>query len=158
MSFSLDMQSLRNFDILPYVMQGVNGLQSIPNGRSTIHTILTEIFANALDHGVLKLDSALKNSPEGYMQFYQEKQARLETIEEGNIQIDLTHELKPGGGGKLIIHVMDSGKGFDYGSRNTDLSKNTGYSDRGMGLLAKLCKDVKFIGKGNAIMAVVEWD
>lgn len=158
MRFSLDVQSLRNFDILPYVMQGVNGLQSIPNGRSTIHTILTEIYANALDHGVLKLDSAMKNSPEGYMHFYQEKHARLETIEEGNIQIELSHELKPGGGGKLTIHVVDSGQGFDYSKRNTDLSQNTGYSGRGMGLIEKLCKDVQFLGKGNAVKAVFEWD
>lgn len=158
MRFSLDMQSLRNFDILPFVMQGVNGLQSIPNGRSAVHTILTEIYANALDHGVLKLDSAMKNSPEGYLRFYQEKQARLETMEEGHIQIELTHELKPCGGGKLIIHVVDSGQGFDYNKRNVDMSQNEGYAGRGMELISKLCKEVKFLGKGNAIMAVYEWD
>lgn len=157
MKFGLDMQSLRNFDVLPYVMQGVNGLQSIPGGRSTVHTILTEIFANALDHGVLKLDSAMKNSSEGYMAFYQEKHHRLETFNQGHILIELTHELKPDGGGKLIIHVADSGDGFDYKNRNVNLDGHTGYSGRGLALLSKLCKEVKFLGKGNAIMAVYEW-
>jgi CheY-like chemotaxis protein len=156
--FSLDIQSLRNFDILPYVMQGINGLQSIPNGRSTIHTILTEIYANALDHGILKLDSAMKNSPEGYLQYYQEKQARLETMQEGNIQIMLTHELKPEGGGKLVIHVADSGEGFDYSRMNLNMEQNKGYSGRGMALITRLCKEVKFLGKGNAVMAVYEWN
>ena len=157
MRFSLDMQSLRNFDILPYIMQGINGLQSIPNGRSTVHTILTEIYANALDHGLLNLDSSMKNSPDGYLAFYQEKQRRLDTIVKGNVQIELAHELKPGGGGKLVIHVIDSGKGFDFLKRNTDLSNNAGYSGRGMGLIQKLCTEVRFLGKGNVIMAVYEW-
>jgi two-component system, HptB-dependent secretion and biofilm response regulator len=158
MRFSLDMQSLRNFDILPYIMQGINGLQSIPNGRSVVHTVLTEIYANALDHGLLKLDSSIKSSPDGYMAFYQQKQTRLETINEGNIQIELSHELKPGGGGKLVIHVVDSGEGFDFKNRNTDLSQIKGYSGRGMGLISKLCKEVKFLGKGNVIMVLYEWD
>ena len=69
MRFSLDMQSLRNFDILPYIMQGINGLQSIPGGRSAVHTILAEIYANAVDHGLLKLNSSIKNSPDGYLKF-----------------------------------------------------------------------------------------
>ena len=158
MRFSLDMQSLRNFDILPYIMQGINGLQSIPGGRSAVHTILAEIYANAVDHGLLKLNSSIKNSPDGYLKFYQEKQTRLENINEGNIQIELSHELKPDGGGKLIIHVVDSGEGFNFEKPNFDLSQNTGYSGRGMGLIAKLCKEVKFLGKGNVVMVLYEWD
>jgi CheY-like chemotaxis protein/anti-sigma regulatory factor (Ser/Thr protein kinase) len=157
MRFSLDMQSLRNFDILPFIMQGVNGLQSIPNGRATIHTILTEIYTNAVDHGLLKLDSAMKSSPEGYLEYYQEKQSRLDEILDGNIQIEITHELKTNGGGKLIIYVTDSGDGFDYTRRNLAMSQNKGYSGRGMNLISRLCKEVKFLGKGNAIMAVYEW-
>ena len=158
MRFSLDMQSLRNFDILPYIMQGITGLQSIPNGRSAVHTILSEIYANALDHGLLKLDSSMKNSPDGYLAFYQEKQTRLETMAKGNIQIEVSHELKAGGGGKLVIHMVDSGNGFDFAKRNVDLSQNKSYSGRGMGLITKLCKEVKFLGKGNVIMVLYEWD
>lgn len=158
MQFNVDARCLRNFDLLPYIMQGVNGLQSIPNGRSTIHTILTEIFANALDHGVLGLDSQMKDSPEGYMEFYQEKTKRLDDLNDGQIQIILNHELKANGGGRLTIHVTDSGSGFDYASQNLALENNTGYSGRGLALVKRLCTQVSHLGRGNVIMAVYEWD
>ncbi|MCW9014749.1 MAG: SpoIIE family protein phosphatase [Gammaproteobacteria bacterium] len=157
MQFSLDIDSLRNFDILPYIMQGVNGLQSIPNGRSTVHTILTEIFANALDHGVLGLDSNMKTTPDGYMNFYMEKNQRLETIEEGNIQIILNHETKETGGGRLTIYVCDSGPGFDFSKSQVSMENNEGFSGRGLAMIKHLCTEVKFLGKGNAIMATYEW-
>ena len=158
MQFNVDARCLRNFDLLPYIMQGVNGLQSIPNGRSTIHTILTEVYANALDHGVLGLDSKMKNSPEGYVKFYQEKTRRLDELIDGQIQIILNHELKENGGGKLTIHVIDSGSGFDFSNLNLNLENNRGYSGRGLALVKRLCAEVSHLGKGNAIMAVYEWD
>ena len=158
MQFDLDIDSLRHFDLLPYIMQGVNGLQSIPNSRATIHTILTEIYANALDHGVLRLDSSIKNSPDGYMKFYREKARRLDSYEQGSIQLSLSHELKPEGGGRLTIHVIDSGRGFDFSRLDTRIDDNTGYAGRGIGLISQLCKEVRFLGKGNAMVAVYEWD
>ena len=158
MAFDLDIESLRSFDILPYIMQGVNGLQSIPNGRSTIHTILTEIYANALDHGLLGLDSSIKDSPDGYMKFYQEKTERLESYKDGNIHIKLEHRLKPDGGGHLTIHVTDSGNGFDYNQKSMPIEENDSYSGRGIGLVTQLCSDVKYLGKGNEIVATYEWE
>ena len=159
MQFSLDAESLRKFDLLPYIMQGVNGLQSISHGHSALTTVLTEVYANALDHGLLDLDSSMKSTAEGYMEFYQEKSSRLQNIKEGDIRIELSHEATKSGGGRLTIHVMDSGPGFDYEKiKNIPLNENKGYSGRGLSLINHLCKEVKILGKGNAIMAVYEWD
>jgi len=153
----LDIDSLRHFDILPYLMQGIYGLQSIPNGRATVHTIVTELFSNALDHGVLQLDSALKQTSEGYMRYYAEKSARLESYQEGSIQIELVHEFIDNGG-RLTIHVIDSGNGFDYAQETTHLENNLMISGRGRALLNKLCKSVVYHGKGNAVTAIYEWE
>ncbi len=153
---AMDINSLRHFDVLPYIMQGVYGLQSIPNGRATVHTILTELFSNALDHGVLNLDSKLKQSSEGYMQYYAEKAARLESYDTGSIEIELIHELIQGGG-RLTMHIIDSGKGFDF-TKEESLDENIMLSGRGRALVNKLCKSVKYHGKGNAVTVVYEWD
>ncbi len=158
MQLSLDIQSLRRLDVLPFIMQGVNELQSIPNGRSRVHTILAEILANALDHGILGLDSSMKNTADGYMQYYQEKARRLESYQEGNIRVMLNHELKEEGGGRLTIHVVDSGEGFDFRNVSTAIHDNSGYSGRGIALITQLCKDVKFLEKGNVVKAVYEWN
>lgn len=155
MQFSLDIKSLRQFDVLPFIMQVVNQLQPLESGRTSLHTILTEMFANALDHGVLKLDSSMKNSPEGYMEFYQEKQKRLETLDEGHIEVNLSHELNSNGnGGRLTLTIIDSGEGFDFGQPETDKNE---YSGRGLKLVSSLCTNVQFLGKGNVIMSYYDW-
>ena len=154
LQFSLDIKSLRQFDVLPYIMQAVNQLQPLESGRTSVHTVLTEMFANALDHGVLKLDSSMKNTPQGYMDFYQEKQKRLESMDEGHIQISLRHELDGESGGRLSLHLMDSGDGYDY--KNVDVDKNQ-YSGRGLKLVSSLCTEIKVLGKGNSVMAYYDW-
>jgi signal transduction histidine kinase len=156
LQFDLDIKSLRQFDALPYIMQAVNNLQPLESGRTRLHTILTEMFANALDHGLLKLDSSIKNSPQGYMAFYQEKQRRLEQIDEGSINISLEHTLQHDGlGGRLTLTVIDSGEGYDY--KAMDLGKNKAYSGRGLKLVSSLCTEMKILGKGNVITALYDW-
>ena len=139
----------------PYVMQGINHLQPLECGRTSMHTVLTEMFTNALDHGLLKLDSSMKNTPQGYTAYYQEKQRRLEAIKEGFLQISLEHEIYQEGGGRLSLHVIDSGEGFDY-EPNTVIDSNQLYG-RGLKLVSSLCDEFKIIGKGNAAMAFYEW-
>jgi len=156
MEFSLDIKSLRQFDVLPYIMQGINNLQPLESGRTSVHTVLTELFANALDHGILKLDSSMKSTPKGYMDFYQEKQNRLETLEAGNVQITLRHELsESGNGGRLSLFVIDSGDGFDH--RAEDLTNKNEFSGRGMKLISSLCTEMRILGKGNSVMAYYDW-
>jgi len=151
---SLDIKSLRQFDVLPYIMQAVNQLQPLESGRTSVHTVLTEMFANALDHGVLKLDSSMKDTPQGYMDFYQEKQKRLESMGEGHIQISLRHELDGEAGGRLSLHLMDSGDGYDF--KSVDAQKNQ-FSGRGLKLVSSLCTEMKVLGKGNSVMAYYDW-
>jgi len=153
---SMDIKSLRQFDVLPYLMQVINNLQPLESGRTTVHTVLTELFANALDHGILKLDSSLKNSPQGYMDFYKEKQNRLESFQDGNIQITLRHELTGSGeGGRLSLFMVDSGEGFNH--KAVDLTNKNAYSGRGIQLISSLCTDMEILGKGNSVMAYYDW-
>lgn len=155
MQFSLDIESLRQFDVLPFIMQVVNQLQPIESRRNSLHTILTEMFTNALDHGVLKLDSSMKSTPQGYMEFYQEKQKRLESYVDGNVQINMSHELnQDGNGGRLTLIVNDSGEGFDFKQPNVD---NNNYSGRGLKLVSSLCTEIEFLGNGNSLMVYYDW-
>ncbi|MDH5766098.1 MAG: SpoIIE family protein phosphatase [Gammaproteobacteria bacterium] len=158
LSYELDMESIRNFDVLPYMVQGITGLHTIPNGHSTVFTILSEMYSNALDHGILMLDSSIKNTPGGYIDYYQMKSERLAQQEEGSIKISLNHELKPDGGGRLTIRVDDSGEGYNYEDYNLDnMGGNKNTFGRGLALVNSLCESVKIMGKGNSIEAVYDW-
>ncbi len=156
MQFTIDVAGLSQFDILPYVMQGINQLQPLECGRTSMLTVLSEMFTNALDHGLLRLDSSMKNTPQGYTAYYQEKQRRLDALKEGFLQISLSHELNDKGGGRLILHIIDSGEGFDY-KPASEAETNQLYG-RGLKLISSLCDDFRVIGKGNAAMAYYEWD
>lgn len=86
---------------------------------------------------MLELDSSMKSTPQGYMEFYQEKQNRLETREEGAIQISIEHALNDDeSGGRLTLAIIDSGKGFDYGS--SEIVNKNDYSGRGLKLVSSL--------------------
>ena len=73
---------------------------------------MTELYANALEHGVLLLDSAWKCDAEGFSLYYQERQRRLDALDEGFVSIDLSVKSE-GEAGHLRIGVRDSGPGFD---------------------------------------------
>lgn len=155
LQFTIDIKGLRHFDVLPYIMQGVNQLQPLECGRTSMYTVLTEMFTNALDHGVLKLDSSMKSTPQGYMQYYQEKQKRLESLQDGYLQVSLHHEMNDEGGGRLSMYITDSGEGYDY--QTVMQAEKNMFSGRGLKLITSLCTDIKILGKGNSIMAYYDW-
>ena len=155
--YELDIISLKKIDVLPHIMQYINNLHSIPNGRSTLYTILSEAYNNALDHGLLKLDSSLKDSDAGYLGYYKERNQRLEEMSAGTINIFIMHEVHSVDYGRLIIEVSDTGDGFDYRQCDVDSEKVKKYSGRGITLLKKLCSDVQYYGKGNKVKLVYDW-
>ncbi len=125
--------------------------------RENIFVILSELYNNALDHGVLGLDSKIKTEKDGFTKFLMLRHERLLDLEEdGYINITLEHGSTPDGG-ELLIHVEDSGKGFDYIAMDTDLGSNLGFSGRGYPLLKSLCNDYHHVGAGNIAVATYAW-
>ena len=110
--FELRGESLKRFNPVPYLvqlLQEIHGLR--PNG-GLLHTVLSELYANAPEHGVLGLDSRLKHDAQGFADYYRERSLRLARQDDGFVRIDL--EVEPWArGGRLKIDVRDSGLGFD---------------------------------------------
>ncbi len=159
-SLELHGSGLRTTDPVPLAVAQFQELQHPGTQREVLYTVLSELFSNALDHGVLGLSSASKNSAEGFSSYYAEREKRLSVIDEGYVRIGLAH-LPEGQGGRLTIRVEDSGEGFDYRTvfRNAELnlSDNAGYAGRGIPLLKELCESLRFEGTGNCVEAVYVW-
>jgi len=152
-SVELHGPSLRHVNPVPLAIGQLLEVECLGNHRQPLFTVLAELYSNALDHGVLRLDSALKASAEGFGQYYAEREARLDKLERGFVRIEL-ERLPHGGTGKLLIRVQDSGPGFDH-SRWGDLpDDNLDLCGRGIGLLRSLCESVRFEGSGNHVEAV----
>jgi len=156
LSMELKEDILRYFDPLPLLIQSVSDMQGLRGQRQQLYTIFSELFSNALEHGVLGLDSELKNDANGFARYYTERESRLNELDDGLIKININHYPEENGG-ELVIRFQDSGKGFDYHSSMASLEDNDGYAGRGVQLLSTLCDRVKYDGNGNIVEVVYRW-
>jgi two-component system, HptB-dependent secretion and biofilm response regulator len=154
--FEFSAQVLRSVDLVPLLVNVLMHIQAPYEHRQRIYTVLAEIFNNALEHGVLQLQSSLKKSANGFVEYYALRSQRLAEVEDAYINISLSHRPK-NDGGILTIRVEDSGNGFDYSQHAKDLAENTTLCSRGEALLKKLCKHYEYSGKGNIITADYHW-
>ncbi len=153
--YELKAESLREFDPVPmltHILMQVPGLRAQAAG---INTILGELFANALEHGVLGLDSSLKQNAQGFNLYYQQRQARLQALDQGFIRLRAEHE-PSSRGGVLRLMVQDSGAGFDFLSALSEGSR-PGFYGRGMTLVSSLCQRVEYLGSGNQVLVEFAW-
>jgi len=147
---------LRRADPVPMLINYLQETAGLHEHRQPLFTILTELFVNALDHGVLGLDSGLKEGVDGFTHFFEHREKLLQALEEGFIRIGVRiHPLERGG--FIVIQIEDSGKGFDLNKRNQSTKDNQLFSGRGITLLEGLCESVSYIEPGNKATAVYRW-
>ncbi len=152
----LGASAVRNADPVPALVQALVDLQGLEEHRERVYVVLAELYSNALEYGLLRLDAGMKTSAEGFARYYAERERRLGELLDGWISIDVSHRPHDDGG-RLTVRVEDSGDGFDHANQHADLSTNRGLSGRGMGLVGSLCSEVTYHGRGNCVEAVYQW-
>lgn len=152
----LDADALRGPDPVPGIVQIFDTLQGLAPHRTSLYAVLAELYSNALEHGILQLDSRLKHRHHGFAEYYAERQRRLETLEEGRIVLECRHE-PTGDGGLLELRVTQSGEGFDVAAIGRELAANDGYSGRGIRLIESLCESLEFRDEGRIAIARYRW-
>jgi len=150
-------RQLRTADPVPLVINYVRALVDSDIPCQVLFTILTELYVNALDHGVLGLDSVSKSDLEGFERYFMEREKRLAALEEGRISISLRYLPRPGGG-HILLQVEDSGEGFDYRACTVDRGKENLLHGRGIHLVRQLCRSLCYEGRGNRVVAEYRWD
>jgi len=155
LSLQLRRSSLGSFDPVPFFLQALLSCSELNSHRARIFTLLSELYNNALDHGVLGLDSDLKNGSNGFARYYELRSERLAQLDDGYVTV--TVDLEPTElGGSIAFEIIDTGKGFNVKKTCDSGSKN--YSGRGLPLIHDLCKSVTYNKEGNQVVAVYSWD
>jgi two-component system, HptB-dependent secretion and biofilm response regulator len=154
--FEVKPTSFKDFDPLPFLLNVLTEEPDLRGFSGSLYTILAELYSNALEHGVLGLSGNMKKSPEGFSEYYTLREKLLKEITTGFVQIYFTYSADLDGG-TLTLRVKDSGKGFDYNSLQGRELSVSGYSGRGISLVEKLCKTVRYFGEGNEVEVVFEW-
>ncbi|MCG7983831.1 MAG: SpoIIE family protein phosphatase [Candidatus Thiodiazotropha lotti] len=155
--FTLYGAQLRQADPIPILINSIQETAGLHNHRRPLFTILTELYVNALDHGILKLDSSLKQGENGFTDYFQQREQRLNNLSQGCVRINL-RIYSQDSGGHIIITIEDSGKGFDYSNHIKDSSNDQLYSGRGLLLVESLCKQLHFFEPGNKAEAIYAWE
>jgi signal transduction histidine kinase len=148
---------LRQADPVPILINYIQETAGLHEHRRPLFTILTELYINALDHGVLKMDSKLKQGEEGFTNYFQQREQRLEALNEGKVHIGLRIH-RHANGGYIVITIEDSGPGFDFSSLSQEASNETIYSGRGILLVKSLVKQLHFFAPGNKAEAIYAWE
>ncbi|WP_143269422.1 fused response regulator/phosphatase [Mangrovitalea sediminis] len=139
---------------MPALCSGVMQQLDLPNEpMAKVMTVVTELVSNAIDHGVLRLDSSLKEQESGFLAYAEERESRVrELTEKDRVSLKMAWN-SPEAPGLLLIQVIDSGTGFDMGEEGDDAL--TRVSGRGLQLLRRLCASLEIRSPGNNIIACV---
>jgi len=137
---------------IPALLESLLERRLPKNDQETLYTVLAELYANALDHGVLNLPSALKHSVDGVEQYYAEREQRLETLDNGSISITVSH-FQNKDKRWLEILVEDTGEGFDW-KMTEEQSSDHDFFGRGLLLIRSLCQSMDFRHDGRSIHVV----
>lgn len=158
-SLHIDYTSLAEVDPLSIMVNGLMEFKNLRNHQAEVFAITSELYTNALEHGVLNLDSKLKSEPDGFRRYYELKQQRLHQLASGGINVSFSVRIK-GELGELKISVEDSGEGFDVSRILVNIGKSSrhqGYAGRGLMLVNSLCHTLEFLGSGNRVEATFLW-
>ncbi|MDR6713208.1 CheY-like chemotaxis protein [Pseudomonas hunanensis] len=156
LSYELRGASLKRFNPVPYLLQLLQEIHGLRPSSGLLHTLLSELYSNALEHGVLGLDSTLKRDALGFAAYYRERGARLAGLVAGHVRFDLKVEPR-GDGGRLIIEIRDSGSGFDVQQLLAQPLQAQGLSGRGVNLVRRLSQHAQWTEGGRCARVEVLW-
>lgn len=130
--------SLRHYNPLPFLLQLLLEVQPLRARAGQLYTVLAELYSNALEHGVLGLDSRLKRDAEGFARYYQARSAGLASLTEGYVRVLFEVRSAAQGGGCLRVQVEDSGSGLSEQLAHPPAQAQDALSGRGLALVRKL--------------------
>lgn len=156
MSFEMFNQTIRDFNPVPLMLHITMEVPELRAFNNDVCMILSELITNGIDHGLLGLDSKLKDSADGFQRYYALRNERLDNLSEESLHISLRH-IPNMGGGVLVIRVEDTGGGFDLNAIDYNIPKANQLSGRGIPLLKKICESLVYEGNGNVAEAVYRW-
>jgi len=142
--FDCDVEQIRRGGPINDLMDMLSIYKGLAGRRAAIFTVVSELFNNALDHGLLELESELKEGSEGFVHYYMEKERRFEALDQGSIQISLEYKPKQAA---LKLSMKDSGKGFDINNVFSQVESNKGFG-RGLALIQELSSSVSYSDGG----------
>ncbi|MCH1487624.1 MAG: SpoIIE family protein phosphatase [Pseudomonadales bacterium] len=155
-SYEFRVDSLRNQDPVPLILHSLLEEPNLRQYSGQLFSIISELYNNALEHGLLNLSSAIKEQEQGFAKYYDLRVKRLQGLSDGFVRFDIDCRATSDSG-ELCVEVIDSGEGFDYGEHNKQTKEQAALHGRGISLLHTICQKVEYVGKGNHVRVEYNW-
>lgn len=153
LSFNLTASEIKAQDPINRIVTDLANVEGLHAYRSQLFTVLQEIYNNAVEHGLLQLDSKLKQSVEGFETYYQRYAERLEALSNGWIELSLDYQPQQQ---QLTICITDSGNGF---SPETPRFRHPSCPDevygRGLTLVKELTSEMHWSKDGRTLLCIL---
>ena len=156
-SFEFRAQTLKSFNPLPFLLQLLMEVRGLRPRSGELYTVLAELYSNALEHGVMGLDSGLKQDAEGFSEYYRQRDQCLSELDAGFVRFHL--QILPNGeGGRLLLRVEDSGAGFAVADELARQQLPTSLGGRGMRLVCRLADKCTWDEDGRGVSVEFCWN
>jgi CheY-like chemotaxis protein/anti-sigma regulatory factor (Ser/Thr protein kinase) len=141
---------LRQENTMPQIRRFLAGLVTGQH-LDMMCSVLSELLANTIDHGLLQLDSSIKDEDGGFETFYQKRSTLLHHLDEHfEIYIDIDYD----GSEQTVSFVLEhNGAGFDSCAAESQLESTVTHG-RGMMLMESLCDSVTYQSEGRRVLMV----
>lgn len=159
LDFTLHADTIKSREVIPPLVQMIVDVQGLHHCRQQLYLIITELFSNAVEHGLLDIDSKMKSSPEGFVQYYAEREQALKDLQSGTILFNIEHE-PFNEGGLLTLRLSHDGDGFDIESTQellADFDVNDAQFGRGIKLVQSLCQRMDYEDFGRSVEIDYIW-
>jgi hypothetical protein len=154
LALELQADALRVTDPIPMFLAQLEGIPDLAQHRSPIYTILSELYSNALDYGVLRLSSMRKVDAAGFERYVTLREERLSDLGDGWVRLAVSI-VRRTDGGSARIEAHDSGSGFDW--QRLAAGDSDDASVKGLRLVRGLCDKLEFSERGNSVLATYSW-
>lgn len=146
---------LREVNVMVEVRQYLSGVLQSGAHLDLVCSVLSELFANAIEHGLLHLDSKIKEEADGFFTFYQMREDRLKQLGD-DAWVKLSLDYNPVESHLLMV-LEHNGAGFDY--QQTKMSQgNTLTYGRGIVLARELCQSLEYSKGGCCVTAIYSFE
>lgn len=150
-----DAGDLRETDVVGLLIEVLSGVPGAHFHRHPLGVIVSELFSNALDHGVLGLASSLKDGEEGFERYCAQRAEALARLTGGSIAVHFESHRRQGHP-VIEMQFRDSGPGFAGAPAGALVALPR--HGRGINLVRALCASVEYRGCGNDVRVIYRLD
>ena len=159
LKIELSGQSLHFVNPVQIILDQYRGLGDLIVNPEKLQTILSELYENALHHGMLGSSSVCGLSVASGSGLRSVSNNVFDGLHDCYIRIEIQRIMHQGNL-SLLVCMEDSGSGFDHVSLLSDLKKKSnrvrGAGKSGIPMVMDLCHSLQYRGKGNKVEVILD--